>query len=514
MYLSGLIETGDVMRRKIHTNKPKKVSRRYSLINEEGIKTRVCLKLFCATFSISHKVVETCMESIGSNGLFIGEDKKKYHKPSNHTSQEDLNIVKNHISSFPKVESHYCRRDSSKLYLSSDLNLATLYRLYKEQMYEKNMVAVSFYIYQKVFHSFEPRLGFFLPKKDQCFHCNAYYEAADNQSLEKDWTEHKKREKEAMEMKSADKQKAVIDGGNTFRSITFDLQAILSLPFAGDNQLYYKRKLNVYNFTIFDGHNKDGYCFVWDECKGKKGSSEIATCLLKYITQLPETVSHVSIFSDTCGGQNRNKNIMAAMLYAVNTIENIKIIDLKFMESGHSYLEADSMHATIERARRHKTIYNTREWALLFSCARIHPNPYKVITLNHNDFYDLEKLVNLMVHNTTVNIEKEKVNWLKIKWMRFDKSEPNIMQYKYGLQDTEFKRLDISKKKTAGRKKNWSSDCLLCVKYPDKLPISEDKKKDLNTLLELKIIPSDYKSFYDELPTAKRLHRPIESDDE
>jgi len=191
----------------------------------------------------------------------------------------------------------------------------------------------------------------------------------------------------------------------------------------------------VYNFTIFDGHNKDGYCFVWDESNGKKGSSEIATCLLKYITQLPETVSHVSTFSDPCGGPNRNKNIMAAMLYAVNTIENIKIIHLKFMESGHSYLEADSIHATTKRARRHKKMYNTREWALLFSCARIHPNPYKVITLNHKDFYDLEKLVILMVFNTTINIEKEKVNWLKIKWIRFDKSEPNIMQYKYGLKD-------------------------------------------------------------------------------
>lgn len=45
-------------------------------------------------------------------------------------------------------------------------------------------------------------------------------------------------------------------------------------------------------------------------------------------------------------------------------------------------------------------------------------------TLHHDDFYDLEKLVNLMVLNTTVNTEKKKVNWLKIEWMMFDKSEP------------------------------------------------------------------------------------------
>lgn len=64
--------------------------------------------------------------------------------------------------------------------------------------------------------------------------------------------------------------------------------------------------------------------------------------------------------------------------------------------------------------------------------------------------------------NTTVNNEKEKVNWLKMKWTRFDKSEPNIMQNKYGLQELEFKRLDISQKKTIGRKKEYTSVGLLC----------------------------------------------------
>lgn len=42
------------------------------------------------------------------------------------------------------------------------------------------------------------------------------------------------------------------------------------------------------------------------------------------------------------------------MLYPVNNIDHLKIIDMKFMESGHSYLEADSMHSTIERTKKHK----------------------------------------------------------------------------------------------------------------------------------------------------------------
>lgn len=42
------------------------------------------------------------------------------------------------------------------------------------------------------------------------------------------------------------------------------------------------------------------------------------------------------------------------MLYAVNTIDNLEIVDLKFIEIGHSYLEVDAIHATIERGRKHK----------------------------------------------------------------------------------------------------------------------------------------------------------------
>lgn len=139
--------------------------------------------------------------------------------------------------------------------------------------------------------------------------------------------------------------------------------------------IYYKRKLNAYNFTIYENHSSDGYCYIWDECNAQKGSNEIATCVLKYLESLPDTVTHVSSFSDTCGGQNRNKHICAAMLYAVNSIHHLETIDLKYMESGHSYLEADAMHATIERARKHKKNYTTREWALLIYSARIKPKP-------------------------------------------------------------------------------------------------------------------------------------------
>jgi len=50
--------------------------------------------------------------------------------------------------------------------------------------------------------------------------------------------------------KSADKSNAVKN--HNFIVATFDLQALslLYTPLAGDNQIYYKRKLAVYNFTV------------------------------------------------------------------------------------------------------------------------------------------------------------------------------------------------------------------------------------------------------------------------
>ena len=44
---------------------------------------------------------------------------------------------------------------------------------------------------------------------------------------------------------------------------------------------------------------------------------------------LSNTVTEVSLFSDTYGGQNRNQNIAALLLYIVQTT-NIEVIEQKF----------------------------------------------------------------------------------------------------------------------------------------------------------------------------------------
>lgn len=87
-------------------------------------------------------------------------------------------------------------------------------------------------------------------------------------------------EKRKHSKKNKDKNDAEIS--ETMIYASFDLQAVLTLPYAGEAQIYFSIKLSIINFTVYDSRKK-GICYLWDENHGKKGSAEIETCLLKYL---------------------------------------------------------------------------------------------------------------------------------------------------------------------------------------------------------------------------------------
>jgi len=418
----------------------------------------------------------------------------------------------------------------------------------------QNVVFVSECKYRQIFCT-KFNLSFFHPKKDQCTLCNQYYGAIGNSNdvLKVQWTGHKERERQSMEAKKSDKEKPTTD--TSFRAITFDLQAVLNLPHAGDAQIYYKRKLSVYNFTIYESSSKSGYCFVWDETEGHHGANEISSCLLNYLNGLPDEVKHVASFSDTCGGQNRNKFVAAAMMYAVQSTANkLEIVDLKYMERGHSYLECDSMHATIEHEKKHATLFTTKDWELLISLARKKPKPYEVIPMQHTDFSDVKLLASKLISNSSVNRNGEKVKWLNIKWMKFTRARPFVIQYKYSVSEeepfcdidtlgfndismlnplgsisqiiplsdsrpecfgAEFEAGNTASISTRYQQKRNSkirqrtppnmATITLSALYKDRIAITDAKKKDLMSLLKDSVIPADFRSFYESLPTSSSV---------
>ena len=141
---------------------------------------------------------------------------------------------------------------------------------------------------------------------------------------EKVYQEHVKRKIEAREEKGKDKE--LSKQNDSVHCVTFDLEAVLDTQCSNVSQVHYKRKLAVYNLTVYSLGDREATCYVWDETEGRKGSCEIGTCLSRYIQSLPQDVKHVILYSDTCGGQNRNKFVASALHYIVKHSDNIQVI--------------------------------------------------------------------------------------------------------------------------------------------------------------------------------------------
>lgn len=338
----------------------------------EGNEIYVCQKFFCQTLCIAPCVVADAVKHRDKLGLFAKqEDPRGRHEPPNKTAPEKIEYIKKHIASFPTMESHYIRKKSKRKYLDRNLTLFKLYSLYVKKCADENMEPVSEMTYRRIF-STEYNLGFFMPIKDQCLLCTRYNRAnpEEQNKIQGEYQKHIDRKQICNQERDKDKKRA--EEEKNFLSATFDLQAIFQLPCTDVGLLYYTRKLTLYNLTLYESAPpNEAYCFVWSETNGKKGSSEIGTILCHYLMKcVPEEVTEVSLFSDTCGGQNRNQFVAAILLWVIQNSNHLKIIEHKFLESGHSYMEADSMHSAIESAKKNVDLFCMTDWINIFKRAR------------------------------------------------------------------------------------------------------------------------------------------------
>ena len=73
--------------------------------------------------------------------------------------------VRDHLSSFPVMGSHYCGENTSTKYLEEGLSISKMYFLFQEEMRKKKeTVYVTQQMYRKIFNT-EFNYSFFVPKK-------------------------------------------------------------------------------------------------------------------------------------------------------------------------------------------------------------------------------------------------------------------------------------------------------------------------------------------------------------
>ena len=226
------------------------VARTYTL-RVKGRNIRVCKTFLLDTLSIGRKTVDVALKKC-CNGVYSGTDQRGKHVPANKTTNKAVDLVKEHINSFPLVESHYIRKTSKRKYLAPGLSIQKMYDLYIEYCKAKDDIPVKSKVYRRIFCT-EFNISFHTPKKDQCLECELYKQKESTGKVgddeKKKHEAHMQRKVRAREEKLSAKLTAMKDP--SVHAVTFDLESVLHTPCSLVSQVYYKRKLSSYNLSVY-----------------------------------------------------------------------------------------------------------------------------------------------------------------------------------------------------------------------------------------------------------------------
>lgn len=473
MYVSSMVDKIPTTRKTKSSNSRRSDTKIYYLkVNDK--KERVCLKTFLETLGIKEWTVRYWLgeKTSNSNESEPGDEVVKEPKKE---------LARKYLTALPKLPSHYCRQSTSKLYLEPIIqSKSQLYRLYVDYSSLRNEPIASRKIFEGVL--FEENIGLFQPKKDACDQCCAHKVGNLSDEL---YTKHIELKDLARAEKNSDKeaaQKGII------HAITADLQAVKLCPFLNASALYFKTKLAVHNFSVYNLGNNEVTCYWFDETVCDLKATTYASFFVNYLTKLLENdPKDVVIFTDGCTAQNRN-NVVSNALLRLAMAKNI-VITQKYLEKGHTQMEVDSVHSVIERKLKNREFFLPSQYATITKEARKVPSPYEVITPDYTFFNDFSLKNYLIYESIRPGRGAGDHCVVDIRALRYNPS--GTIDYKLHFAD-DFNPLPRRPKKIT---------CLIDSVpslYESRQPITKTKYDHLQELKS--VIPRDCHSFYDNLP--------------
>lgn len=327
------------------------VKNSYYVESSRNYQVKVCKEFYECIHGISHARITTFLKNRDSNGI---PKSRVVHSPPTKYGSEVIEGIRSHINSFPRIESHYCRANSKRLYLESSLSLSRMYQLYKNKMIIQGEERIaSRWKYDEIF-STEFNISFHKPKKDRCDKCERWKVlSANGGMLEADTKEKAAHDKSRLETRAA-RHRDMSDPDPNVLLVSFDLENVFALPRMNVSSAFYKRKLNTYNMTAVVNKTKKGYCAVWPESLIGRSGNEMASAvsvLLKEIVSDHPDAHHIVLWSDSCVPQNRNSIMSYALQHLIETTTQISTITQRFCEPGHSDIQdVDNLHSQLSRA--------------------------------------------------------------------------------------------------------------------------------------------------------------------
>lgn len=136
----------------------------------------------------------------------------------------------------------------------------------------------------------------------------------------------------------------------------------LQLPEIPIQETFYLRQLTVNVFCITNLKTNFSKFYVYHEGIAGKGPNEVTSLIDDYIkSEIPPNIKHLLLFSDSCGGQNKNHTLLR-YLSALVELKKFETIEQFYPVRGHSFLPCDRAFGCIKRKlKKVDRIYSLRQ---------------------------------------------------------------------------------------------------------------------------------------------------------
>ena len=323
-----------------------------------GLAIHVCKEFFLNVLQVSKKRIEI-LQNKKSKGHKI-DDQRGQHDNSRKISIEIWDLLHEIIERILKIHSHYSLEKTKRLYFENkELNISSLYKHFIEILQENYNETISFWSFIKYFKE-NFNIGFAKPKSDICDYC---YEIMilGTQNLTATQLNNVNKHQEDVQ-KYRFYKKEILDN-KKYLSIEVDYAQNKPLPKLSNTKNFYKSNLWMYLFNLHIHNNeKETYFYYFIEGEFRKGSESVASFIYDYISRAElNDFEKIVIFSDACGGQNRNYLLMKVIsLFAIYYQKTFLQV---FPIRGHSYNVCDKNFANFtKKVKKKQAIEMPREY--------------------------------------------------------------------------------------------------------------------------------------------------------
>lgn len=410
--------------------------------------------------------------------------------------------ISNHIKSFPTVKSHYGRSSTTRgrKYLSPYLSVAAMHELYlkayepaefeKLQRGEPINPTVKYDYYRTYFNT-HFNLAFGTPKVDTCTTCDE----VDTKMRDVSDANEKKKLQEEKELHLRQAQQFYTElrtstqmarDHDDIASISFDFEQNFPLPHIPTGEVFYLRQVWLYVFGVHDCGDNTAAMFCWPENLAHKGANEVVSCLHSYLNTL-RGVKRLNLFSDSCGGQNKNSTVIQ---YLYTLVRNGHFHHV-FPVRGHSFLPCDRDFAKTEtKKRRVERVYTPQQWMDIVRSAR-KKKPYNVVEVNQSMILNFQLHFSQFFKKTVTN-RGERMRIREARLFEYSQDHPQEVWVKYSLcEEDEWHKFRIEKR---GACPTFPTE----LAYSALLPLTQEKVDDVKKLV-YKYVPREFREFYDHL---------------